>query len=162
MKLTRPKERIDAKALIAWRIRGCVYLFFYVLTLIGFLLIRHFIMPTLPLLIFLVALATFLLLSLIQIIIIPAIRMVYWGYQINEHEIEIQHGIIVIKRTLIPMTRIQHVDTEHGPIMRLFSLATLNIATAGTSHKIPALKNSTASELRKQIAELAALSDDDV
>jgi membrane protein YdbS with pleckstrin-like domain len=88
--------------------------------------------------------------------------MIYWGYEIKDNEIDIQHGIIVVKRTLIPMARIQHVDTEHGPIMRQFELATLNIATAGTEHKIPALDFDTARTLRKKISSLAALSDDDV
>jgi len=103
-----------------------------------------------------------LFLAALQIFIIPKIRMIYWGYEIKDNEIDIQHGLIIIKRTLIPMARIQHVDTEHGPIMRKFELATLNIATAGTEHKIPALDFETARTLRKKIASLAALSDDDV
>lgn len=88
--------------------------------------------------------------------------MIYWGYAINEHDIDIQHGIIVIKRSLIPMHKIQHVDTEHGPILRLFKLATLSISTAGTKHKIPALHQERAEALRQQIAHLARMSEEDV
>ncbi len=160
MTLTPPKERLNPKAIKAWRIKGTLYFSVYVILTAAFFITRIFI--SMPLEIGLVLTGVSLLLGIIQILVVPKLRMIYWGYEIKDNEIDIQHGIIVVKRTLIPMARIQHVDTEHGPIMRQFELATLNIATAGTEHKIPALDFDTARTLRKKISSLAALSDDDV
>ncbi|MGM0436102.1 MAG: PH domain-containing protein [Bacillota bacterium] len=160
MTLTPPKERLHPKAIWAWRIKGAVYFLIYSVLVAAFFITRIFV--SLPLQIGFTLLGIALFLGVIQILIIPKLRMIYWGYEIKDNEIDIQHGIIVVKRTLIPMARIQHVDTEHGPIMRQFKLATLNIATAGTEHKIPALDFETARMLRKKISSLAALSDDDV
>ncbi len=161
MKIDRPKERIDKKALPAWRLRGAIYAFFEILVVVAYFIVRHvaFDLPVLPGIILGILVGGIIVM---QIFIIPAVRMVYWGYEIRESEIDIQHGIIVIKRVLIPMVRIQHVDTEHGPILRKFGLATLSISTAGTNHKIPALKMETAKTLRAQIAYLASVSDEDV
>ncbi len=162
MTLTPPSNRIEKKAGTVWRIQGLIYVIFYVVLVVGYVLLRHFLWEGLPFFIIIVSSVFFGLIGLLQMLVIPSIRLIYWGYDINEQDIDIQHGIIIIKRTLIPMNRIQHVDTEHGPIMRLFGLSTLNIATAGTAHKIPALKMDTARALRKRISNLASLSDDDV
>ncbi len=161
MKIDRPKERLDEKAIKAWRLKGLVYTLGYVLLWVGFILFRHFVvdLPFFTILILAIVLA---LISVVQVIVIPIIRMYYWGYEITENDIDIQYGLIIITRSLIPMAKIQHVDTEHGPIMRFFNLATLSISTAGTVHKIPALKFDTARALRRQISSLAALSDEDV
>lgn len=161
MALSRPKERIHPKALKAWRINGVIKSFFEWLVVAAYFIVRYFV-EQLPFFIGIILIILVALLTLLHIVVIPKIRMYYWGYQINEHDIDIQHGIIVIKRTLVPMTRIQHVDTEHGPILRLFKLATLSISTAGTKHKIPALLQDTAEDLRQQISLLAKVSEDDV
>ncbi len=159
--LQRPKERIHPIALKAWRIQGILLSAIFLIIVIAYFITRIYV-DILPLWIGIVALIVWLFIALLLIIIIPKIRMIYWGYQINEEDIDIQYGLIVIRRTLIPMNRIQHVDTEHGPILRFFKLATLSISTAGTKHKIPALLQARAEQLRQQISRLAILSDDDV
>ena len=161
MTLDKPKERMPEKALKAWRLNGLFK------TLIeGVIVVAYWILNSrffgFPTWIGMILVGLFLVLGLLHIVIIPKVRMFYWGYQINEHDIDIQYGIIVIRRTLVPIQRIQHVDTEHGPILRLFNLATLTISTAGTNHKIPALKEGTAEQLRRQISQLAHVSEDDV
>ena len=161
MRIPRPKERIDEKAKIAWRIRGCIYAMFEFLLVATYFIVHRF-WWDLPFFIGFILLGLSILLAVMHILIIPTIRMIYWGYEITDDELDIQHGLIVIKRSLVPMVRIQHVDTEHGPIMRLFNLATLSVSTAGTVHKIPALQQETAEALRRQIAHLALLSEEDV
>lgn len=159
--LQRPEERIHPIALKAWRIKG-VLLSVLLLIIVSAYFITRIYVDVLPLWIGFVALALWVLIASLLIVVIPKIRMIYWGYQINEEDIDIQYGLIVIRRTLIPINRIQHVDTEHGPILRFFKLATLSISTAGTKHKIPALLQARAEQLRQQISHLAILSDDDV
>ena len=59
--------------------------------------------------------------------------------EVRETEIEIQRGIFVIKRTLVPMIRVQHVETNQGPFLRKYDLASVEVSTAATVHTIPAL-----------------------
>src|SRR5699024_360874 len=76
--------------------------------------------------------------------------------------IYIQHGILVVSRILVPMIRVQHVDTKQGPILRKFNLASVTISTAATTHEIPALIEADASALRDRISTLARVDEDDV
>lgn len=93
---------------------------------------------------------------------IPALRYRRWRYEIFDQEMYIQHGILIRTRTLVPMIRVQHVDTEQGPILKKFHLATVSISTAATKHYIPALPEEEASRLRDQISTLARVDEDDV
>ncbi|MEI4619941.1 PH domain-containing protein [Bacillus pfraonensis] len=92
----------------------------------------------------------------------PALRQRYYSYRLDEEEIEIQKGMFVVKRVLVPMIRVQHVTIEQGPIMRKYELAELQISTAATAHSIPGLTKREAEELKRRIGELAKVSDEDV
>lgn len=60
------------------------------------------------------------------------------------------------------MIRVQHVDTNQGPILKKYGLATVEISTAATIHKIPALELAEAEELRYYIGKLTRVADEDV
>lgn len=96
------------------------------------------------------------------IYVFPKIRWDRWRYEVREHEIEIQHGLFVVKRTLIPMVRVQHVDTTQGPILKKYDLGNISISTAATIHTIPALVMEEADGLCARISELARVAEDDV
>ena len=83
------------------------------------------------------------------IFLFPKISWLRWRYEVRESEIELQHGLFIVKRTLIPMVRVQHVDTSQGPILRKYNLAGITISTAATNHTIPALVMEEADELTK-------------
>jgi membrane protein YdbS with pleckstrin-like domain len=61
----------------------------------------------------------------------------------------------VVRRTLIPMTRVQHVDTQRTPLSDLFDLRSVTVHTAAGSHSIPALREGDAAAIRDRIALLA-------
>ncbi len=154
------KNRISKKALIVWKISG----------LFNSLLFIILIAVAVSLSIFtnfswwytiLVILACFFI-SLFLIFIVPSLRWKRWSYEVREQEIELRHGFWIIKQTLIPMVRVQHVDTEQGPIFRKYDLASLKIASAATTHEIPAIDMNEADSLRMAISKLARVADDDV
>ncbi|WP_145453348.1 PH domain-containing protein, partial [Staphylococcus epidermidis] len=63
---------------------------------------------------------------------------------------------------LVPMVRVQHVDTSQGPILKKYDLATVSISTAATVHEIPTVDIQEAEELRRSISALARVAEDDV
>jgi membrane protein YdbS with pleckstrin-like domain len=87
--------------------------------------------------------------------LVPELRWRRWRWEVREHEIDLQRGIFVVRRTLIPMARVQHVETERGVIGQALGLATVEIHTAAGSHEIPLLTDFDAGMLRARIAELA-------
>ena len=96
------------------------------------------------------------------IVFFPNIRHKVWRFEVREQEIEIQSGLFVVKRTLIPMVRVQHVDTEQGPILKRYNLANISISSAATTHTIPMLLTEDADLLRERISVLARVAEDDV
>ena len=70
--------------------------------------------------------------------------------------IDIRHGTFTIRRTLVPMLRVQHVDTTRGLVEQTFDLATVVIHTAAGSHRDPAAAASpTPTRCATAIADLA-------
>ena len=118
-----PRERIDLLALKAWFYSGLLWGLALLLITVAYIVLVNTLLDWL-------GIGVVVVFTIFAAIIIPRLRMYYWRHEIHDDEIEIQHDIIVIKRTLIPMIRIQHIDTEHGPIMRYIKLATLRISTA--------------------------------
>lgn len=96
------------------------------------------------------------------IFFIPEIRWQHWYYQVDEHELDLQSGIFIITRTLVPIKRVQHVNTRQGPILRSYDLADVTISTAATTHRIPALDEETADTVRDRISKFARLAKEDV
>ena len=156
----QPKNNIAKNAVKAWRITASIYVaFIWLLIIAGAVLTFIFDFPYIysgiSLLIGLVVLFIF-------VYLIPKLRYRRWRYEIFEQEIYIQHGILIVTRTIIPMIRVQHVDTEQGPILKMYKLATVSISTAATTHQIPALNEDDASSLRDRISTLAMVDEDDV
>ena len=54
------------------------------------------------------------------------------GWRLDEDGLAIRRGLLWRSETVVPRSRVQHVDIGHGPIDRLFGLATLKVHTAGT------------------------------
>ena len=84
----------------------------------------------------------------------------HWRYEVGDEEVDLLRGVVVRTRTLVPMARIQHVDTRRGPLERRFGLATVVLHTAAGANEIPALAVSVAERVRDRIAVLANVRDD--
>jgi uncharacterized protein len=106
--------------------------------------------------------ALFLMYWILSIVLIPYLSWKKWRYAIDENEIDLKRGVIVHKRTLIPLSRVQHVDTRQGPLLRWYKLASVTISTAATTHEIPALDEFIADRVRNQISTYARLAEEDV
>jgi membrane protein YdbS with pleckstrin-like domain len=93
--------------------------------------------------------------GVVMAVVVPALRYRTWRYAVREEEIDLRHGVWVVRRTIIPMSRVQHVDTARTPLGQVFQIATLTVHTAAGKHGIPGLDASTADRLRTTIARYA-------
>lgn len=155
-----PEQRIPRSAVNAWRISGMLgSLIFWLAPLAIWMLDTD---KIIDLWVYVIIISIVLMLTLLFSFLIPHFRWKRWRYDINEHEIDLQHGLIIIQRTLIPVNRVQHVDTRQGPILRNYHLSNVAISTAATTHQIPALTEENASEVRDKISRLALKAKEDV
>ncbi len=155
-----PQTRISGRALVVWRISGAITSL--IIWIIGGGLVTLGIVFDWPFWLIAALITLILTYSYLIIFFFPKLRWKRWRYEVREQEIELMRGVFIIKRTLIPMVRVQHVDTQQGPLLRKYQLSTVMISTAATVHEIPALDMDEAEELRQSISRLARVADEDV
>lgn len=157
--ISEPTQKLDMRALKLWKINGCIKAFILCIFSFGVAVVpikmfdlKYWVLALPPVIV--------ILYGTFEIAILPKLRWQRWRYEITESEIDLQRGVFITERTLIPMTRVQHVDTIQGILMRRYGLATVVISTAAGSHEIPALSLEKANEVSQQIAKLAQVHDD--
>ena len=92
--------------------------------------------------------------------LVSALRYRRWRWEVREREIDLQSGVLILRRTLIPMARVQHVTTQRGLVGQALGLASVTIHTAAGSHEIPMLRDADAAGLRERIATLARVDEE--
>jgi uncharacterized protein len=87
----------------------------------------------------------------------PARAYRAWSWRIDGRVLETRSGIWFRHTRLLPLSRLQHIDLESGPLARRFGLASLILHTAGTQNAsltIPGLDAAYAEQLRNWLVEL--------
>ncbi len=149
-----PKYRLDPRAKTLWRISGVLQALpiLAVGGFVSYVLVWEgevaFYLGGLPLL-------GAVLLAILLVGVLPGVLWRRWRYEIRPLEVDLQRGIFRITRTLVPMARVQHVDTRRGVLQRRLGLSTVVFYTAAGPNEIPQLASGTASEVRDRISELA-------
>ncbi len=98
--------------------------------------------------------------AVIGVGLVPAVRWRRWRYEIREEEIDLRRGTFTVVRTLVPMARVQHVDTRRGVLEQSLGVATVVFHTAAGTNTIPALLAPEATAVRDRIATLARTPDE--
>lgn len=85
-------------------------------------------------------------------------RFSNWGFEVRDDHLYIEHGVIKKVYSMVPYVRVQHVDTDRGPINRILGLSTLRVYTAGSKGadiKVPGLDREKASHLQEKLRDSA-------
>ena len=155
-----PAHRLDPRMLRVWRISDVVGIVAVaVLAVVAWLIVRH--LGGDVFWVYLVA-GVIEVIFVAGLLISPPIEYATWRYDVTPTDVDLYHGVFVKKRVLVPLVRVQHVQTKQGPILRAHGLATVTVSTAGESFEIPGLAEADAEALRDRVAELARLAKEDV
>lgn len=77
-----------------------------------------------------------------------------WAFQVLDDAVFLKRGVVFRERTYVPHVRIQHIDTQRGPLERVLGLSRLVVFTAGTRGSdvtIPGLSTERARELQQTL-----------
>lgn len=77
-----------------------------------------------------------------------------WGYAFTGRELHVSHGWLVHVHTIVPVSRVQHIDVQQGVLQRVFGVSTLVLHTAGTDNSVvvlPGVTRETAEDIRDAI-----------
>ncbi|MEZ4237190.1 MAG: PH domain-containing protein [Myxococcota bacterium] len=98
--------------------------------------------------------AVLLLLQMLFTVWMPALSFERYGWQLDDHELLVQRGVVFRNVTAIPVGRVQHVDVRQGPLEQWLGLARVHVHTAsgvGADGVVPGLDLQTAQELRDRL-----------
>jgi len=85
---------------------------------------------------------------------IPVLRYRSWRYAVRPTDLWLRSGVLVERISVIPLSRLQFVDTRQGPLDRVLGLARLVVHTAalGTAGTLPGLDAAEAERVREELA----------
>ena len=83
-------------------------------------------------------------------------------YQIDQDTFSVQKGYFFRTLTVVPYTRVQHMESEQGPLLRHYGLVSLTVSTAVDTHEIPGLTPPEAQSVLEQITSLVKQAKEDV
>ncbi|MFO7794502.1 MAG: PH domain-containing protein [Candidatus Nanohaloarchaea archaeon] len=105
----------------------------------------------------------------VAFLIFPVIFSVYsyyryqnWFFKVHEDHLEINHGVLRKTSAVVPYVRVQHIDTNRGPLERVLGLASLRVYTAGSKGadmRIPGLARKRAEEMQEELKSKAIQSE---
>jgi membrane protein YdbS with pleckstrin-like domain len=91
-----------------------------------------------------------------------------WRYRVHRWAIDARAvytrtGWLMQERRIAPISRVQTVDTQRGPLDRIFGLATVTVTTASSAGavRIVALDAPVAERIVAQLTDIAALGEQD-
>ena len=151
-------NRLDPRARTVWRIYAGIGIASGLLVCAGLAVV--IVLLDGPTAVWLLPLIATVVAGLLWITALVEIMYRRWRWEITNVEVRLQSGLIIVRRTVIPMARIQHVDTSQGPLLRQLALSEVHFWTAAGKHKIPMLADSDAADIRDRIAALAQVTDD--
>ena len=154
---TQPEKRLDPRAKLLWRLTGALQA---VPILLGGALGSYVLFSKAPLYLAVLPVLGALALAVLLVFVLPPLLWWRWRYEIRPLEVDLQRGLLRVTRTLVPMARVQHVDTRRGPLQRRLGLSTVVFYTAAGPNEIPQLAKDTAAEVRDRIAELTRTADE--
>lgn len=93
-------------------------------------------------------------------VLVPRARYRRYRWQLHDEELDLLSGVLSVTRTIVPVTRIQHVSVQRTGWTSVFDLVRLNVHTAAGQTTIPGLQPARAADVRDQILAQLRTPDD--
>ena len=99
------------------------------------------------------------MLALVSIGVVPVWRYAVHRWEVTDEAVYTRVGWLTVESRVAPISRVQTVDTERGPLERLLGLATVTVTTASSAGavQISALDLPVAEQTVTRLTEIAAL-----
>ena len=102
-----------------------------------------------------VTLVVTVVLVLAYLLVVPRLLFRIHRWEITDEAVYTLSGWLVREWRIAPISRVQTVDTQHGPLQQLLKLATVTVTTASArgAVKIAGLDDRDAAELARTLTE---------
>jgi uncharacterized protein len=158
MNLRDPAHLVSPRAVAFWTVRAVPG---WLVVLIGQVL--WFVMSADHAGLRLAAFALTVLFAAAHLIVMPRWRYRVHRWEVTDTAVYTQSGWLSQERRMAPISRVQTVDTERGPLEQLFGLANVTVTTASAAGplRIHGLDRGTAEGLVAELTEVTSQSEGD-
>ncbi len=95
-----------------------------------------------------------------SVLVLPRVNHARWRWELDDAELDIVQGVWSVTRTIVPLTRIQHVAVQRTGWTGLFGLVVVRVHTAAGATTIPGLVPAQADDVRDRILARLRTPDD--
>jgi membrane protein YdbS with pleckstrin-like domain len=158
MQLRDPAHHVSPRAIVFWTVRALPgWLFVLVGQSLWFLVAQDQVALRAAALVFTVLFAA------AHLIVMPRWRYRIHRWEVTDDAVYTQSGWLSQERRIAPISRVQTVDTERGPLEQLFRLANVTVTTASAAGplRIHGLDRATADALVAELTEVTSRSEGD-
>ncbi|MEP7035446.1 MAG: PH domain-containing protein [Dermatophilaceae bacterium] len=158
MEMRDPAHHVSSRAIVFWTVRALAgWLLLLAAELLWFLVARdHAVLRF-------TALIVTAFLAAAHLIVMPQWRYRVHRWEVTDNAVYTRSGWVTQERRIAPISRVQTVDTERGPLEQLFGLANVTVTTASAAGplRIHALDRATADGMVAQLTEVTSRSQGD-
>jgi membrane protein YdbS with pleckstrin-like domain len=145
-------QKLDSRILTSWRIVRLISLVIIgAILIVGLIIMSRVAFLEAYVIYGYIVAGIIIIYMLLGLFLYPAIEYRQWGYIISDDRVEIRHGIFLIKITVIPIVRIQHITISQGPINRRLGISTINVHTASGVFSIEGISSEEASSMAEML-----------
>lgn len=149
--LRPPANQVSPRAVRWWQLRSLIALLVVVLPQLAALLVLD---ADAPGWLLYTAIGSAVVIGLYTLLVPPLLYRIH-RWEITSEAVYTLSGWLVREWRIAPISRVQTVDTERGPLQQLLKLADLTVTTASARGpvKISGLDEQTATELARTLTE---------
>jgi membrane protein YdbS with pleckstrin-like domain len=109
------------------------------------------------------AVALMVLAPLPGLTFVPKVRFRIHRWEVTEIAVHVRHGWLTVVDEIVPLSRVQTVDSAQGPLMRHFGLRMVTISTASSAGivEIACLDDALALEVVAKLVAITAATPED-
>ncbi len=143
LRMRPPANQVHPRAVLWWTAQSAV---FWVVLLVGLGIGQFFADSPLWMVLLLAGVAV---VAVADLLIEPRLQYRAHRWEVTEQAVYVQSGVLVREWRIAPLSRVQTVDSERGPLQQSLGLATVTVTTASASGplKIRGLGKDEAAEL---------------
>lgn len=162
-RLREPAHQVSRRAPAYWRVSALIGAVFWLLVAAGSTA-TAFLMPDRWWTGLLIAAAVVVVLAvLLGLAVIPALRYRVHRWEVTDTAVHVRHGWLPVVDEIVPLSRVQTVDSMQGPLMRRFGLRTVKVSTASAAGTvlISCLDDAVARDVIAKLVAITAATPED-
>lgn len=94
--------------------------------------------------------------SVVDLVVAPKVRYEIHRWEVDDVAVHTRVGFLSVESRIAPLNRVQTVDSQQGPVMRMFNLATITVTTASSAGAIE-IAGLDADEAKAVVAHLTTV-----